>query len=87
MELWFEIKVRGILGNYEWDDKEVTILGREVRWDKKEMEYEADPKHPRLFLEHFGLDKATKFNFIMGIKGTGKTGWTVKKWMRRRLRS
>ena len=32
MESWFEIKVRAILGPDQEDNKEVTILGRIVRW-------------------------------------------------------
>ena len=33
MKGWFEIKLRGILGPDEGDDKEVTILGRIVKWE------------------------------------------------------
>ena len=43
MEGWFEIKVRGIRGPESKDDKEVTILGRTVRWGENGIEYEADP--------------------------------------------
>ena len=32
MESWFEIKVRGVLGPDPGDQKEVTILGRQVVW-------------------------------------------------------
>ena len=32
MSDWFEIKVRAKLGPKDDDDKEVTILGRTVRW-------------------------------------------------------
>ena len=55
MKAWFEIKVRAILGPQDKDDKEVVILGRVVRWTDKGIEYEADPKHRRLILEHFGI--------------------------------
>ena len=59
METWFEIKLRGILGPDDWDDKGTTILGRKVRWGKDGIRYEADEKHRELVLEHFGFnDKA-----------------------------
>ena len=45
---WFEIKVRGMLGQDEKDDKEIIILGRTLRWTKDGLEYEADPKHRRM---------------------------------------
>ena len=32
MKAWFEIKVRARLGPEDRDDKDVTILGRTVRW-------------------------------------------------------
>ena len=35
------------------DDKEVTILGRQVRVTEEGIEYEADPKHRKIMLEHF----------------------------------
>ena len=39
-----------------WDDKHVVILGRHVRWIADGIEYEADPKHRKLIMEHFGFD-------------------------------
>eukprot|EP00973_Karenia_brevis_P054552 7580723-Karenia_brevis.AAC.1 len=48
MKSWFEIKVRATLGPEEGDDKEVTILGRLVKWTNDGIEYEADPKHRKL---------------------------------------
>ena len=57
---WFEIKVRGFMGNNKTDDKEVTILGRIVRWCHDGIEYEADPKHRQIVLEHFGFDETTR---------------------------
>eukprot|EP00973_Karenia_brevis_P025462 3514263-Karenia_brevis.AAC.1 len=50
MESWLEIKVRAVLGPEEKDDKEVTTLGRLVRWTLEGTEYEADPKHRTLIL-------------------------------------
>ncbi len=52
---WLEIKVRGMLGHDEKDDKEIIILGRTLRWTQDGLEYEADPKHRKMILEHFGI--------------------------------
>eukprot|EP00973_Karenia_brevis_P039737 5484695-Karenia_brevis.AAC.1 len=35
MKEWFEMKVRAVLGPDPGDDKEVTILGRMVRWTEE----------------------------------------------------
>eukprot|EP00973_Karenia_brevis_P019452 2668664-Karenia_brevis.AAC.1 len=60
MESWFEIKVRAVLGPEPKDDKDVTILGRMVRWKEGGIEYEADPKHRKVILEYFGSSSSTK---------------------------
>eukprot|EP00973_Karenia_brevis_P071705 9963982-Karenia_brevis.AAC.1 len=60
MESWFEIKVRAVLGPEEKDDKEVTILGRFVRWTDEGIEYEADPKHRSIILEYLGFNSKAK---------------------------
>ena len=51
----FEVKVRAVLGGDSADDKEVTVLGRTVRWRSWGLEYEADERHRRVLLEKFGL--------------------------------
>eukprot|EP00973_Karenia_brevis_P076822 10668793-Karenia_brevis.AAC.1 len=66
MKSWFEIKVRAVLGPEEGDDKEVTILGRSVRWTNEGIEYEADPKHRRLILKYCGFNEKTK---SIGVNG------------------
>eukprot|EP00973_Karenia_brevis_P059194 8241984-Karenia_brevis.AAC.1 len=66
MMSWFEMKVRAVLGPEESDDKEVTILGRLVRWTKEGIEYEADPKHRRSILEYFGFNEKTRPSGING---------------------
>ena len=53
MASWFDIKVRGMLGPDRDDDKEVTFLGRTVRWTDEGIEYEADMKHRTKVLEYF----------------------------------
>lgn len=57
MRSWFEIKLRATLGSEEGDDKHVVILGRHVRLTEKDIEYEADPKHRKLIMDHFGFDE------------------------------
>ena len=56
----FDIKVRATLGPEQLDDKEVTMLGRLVRWTGVGLEMEADPKHRRLVLEGVGLSAESK---------------------------
>eukprot|EP00973_Karenia_brevis_P014823 2023223-Karenia_brevis.AAC.1 len=68
MESWFEIKVRAVLGPEEKDDKEVTILGRLIRWTDEGVEYEADPKHRSIILEYFGFNEKTKPSMVNGDK-------------------
>ena len=60
MEGWFEVKLRGLLGPEAKDDKEVTILGRIIRWKCWGIEYEADSRHRKLIIEHFGFDGRTR---------------------------
>ena len=57
MQSWFEVKVRALLRPEDGDDKHAIILGRHVRWTAGGIEYEADPKHRKLIMEHFGFDE------------------------------
>eukprot|EP00973_Karenia_brevis_P007994 1084188-Karenia_brevis.AAC.1 len=52
--------MRAILGPDDWDDKEVTILGRMLQWVEEGIEYEADPKHRKMIMEYFGFNEKTK---------------------------
>ncbi len=70
MRSWFEIKVRALLGPDEGDDKHVVILGRHVRWTAEGIEYEADPKHRKLIMEHFGFDEESS-----GLVFNGEKDW------------
>ena len=56
----FEVKVRAVLGPEDQDDKEVVVLGRQVRWQDWGLEYEADPRHRRVLLERFGFTEECK---------------------------
>ena len=70
MKNWFEIKVRALLGPEDGDDKHVVILGRHVRWTANGLEYEADPKHRKLIMEHFGFDEDSS-----GLVYNGEKDW------------
>ena len=56
----FEVKVRAMLGMDKRDDKKITILGRIVRWTRKGIEYEADPRHRTKVMEYFGFNNESK---------------------------
>ena len=60
MKGWFDVKLRGILGPEEGDDKEVTILGRVVSWKDWGIEYKADPNLRKRLLEQMGFDSSTR---------------------------
>ena len=55
MEGWYEIKMRGIMGSAPEEIKEITILGRTVKWVTGGIEYEADRKHLEELLKETGL--------------------------------
>ena len=60
MREWYESKDRGIMGSAEGEIKEVTILGRLLRWTADGLEYEADPKHVSDLMEAEGLEEDSK---------------------------
>ena len=68
MKSWFEIKVRALLGPEEGDDKSIVLLARHVRWTAEGIEYEADPKHRKLIMEHFGFDDESSHLVFNGGK-------------------
>ena len=74
MKKWFDVKVRARLGPQKDDDKEITILGRTVRWEKWGIEYEADPKHREIVMGYFGFDEKSK-----GWTSNGKADEAEKK--------
>ena len=55
MEDWYSVKFRGIMGSGANDVKEVTILGRKLRWTEDGLEYEADPRHRLEVMKMTGL--------------------------------
>ena len=68
MKSWFEIKVRALLWPEEGDNKHVVILGRHVRWTADGIVYEADLKHRKLIMEHFGFDDESSHLVFNGEK-------------------
>ncbi len=71
MHEWFEIKVRGRLGPEECDDKELTVIGRIVRWRTWGIEYSADPRHREEVMKHFGFTaKSNSLNTTGKIEET-----------------
>jgi len=59
MQSWYDIKLRGILGDGKGEVKEVTILSRILRITKRGVEYEVDPKHRLAILDYFGFGENT----------------------------
>ena len=60
MRSWWYLKLRGILGSGDSDDKELTLLNRTRRWHGDSLEYEADPRHAREIIEQLGLQEDSK---------------------------
>ena len=75
MGKWFDIKIRGMLGPEERDDKEIVILGRTVRYVKEGIEYEADKRHREMILEAFGLSEGSKGSSVNGDKSKREEIW------------
>ena len=78
MGSWFDIKVRAMLGGDSGDDKEVTILGRIVRWGEKGIEYEADPQHRKKVLEYFGFESNARKLSSNGEKSEKEEEWELE---------
>ena len=50
----------GLLGPENKDMKEIVILGRVVRWTADGVEFEADPRHRKVLMKHFGFEEGVK---------------------------
>ena len=57
---WYEINVRGILGDDTEYTKDITILNILVKVTKEGLEYKADPKHVRFIYEKMGIGEDAK---------------------------
>ena len=60
MESWWDIKLRGIVGDSPEDDKTITILNRVFHWDGETLTLKADSKHLRAILEAFDLSEESR---------------------------
>ena len=56
----YEIKLRGVMGSGDGEDKKISILNRELRWDGKKLVVEADPEHAQKIVEAMGLQSGSK---------------------------
>ena len=69
------VKIRGVLGPDPADTHEIVCLNRIVRWctdaaGHERIEYECDPRHQQLVVEHLGLAaQRTKPVTTPGVKG------------------
>jgi len=76
MREWYEIKVRGTIGDEPGDDSEMTILNRRVEWKDGVITYEADSKHAKVIIEEMGVQDDSK-GLEMPIEREELTeGWT-----------
>ena len=55
----FEVEARGRLGTSPQDQQEVRILNRLTRVTPRGYEWEPDPRHAELIIQHMGLSGAT----------------------------
>ena len=78
MASWFTIKVRGIMGDGANDTKEIVILGRVVRWKEWGIEYEADPKHRTMIMDHFGFEEGSRALSCNGDKKEAEEEWELE---------
>jgi len=60
MEEWYDVKLRGVMGSAGDEVKEITILGRTVRWTTEGIEYEADGRHREELMKECGLKEDSK---------------------------
>ena len=56
MEAAYEVKIRGILGPEEGDDKRIEILNRIVEWGADGIRYEGGPRHAEAIIKAMGVD-------------------------------
>ena len=68
----YELKIRGRLGSGPGDCKEMDILGRIIKLESRGCTWQADPRHRKLVIEHFGFNERTKALTTTGNKSTSK---------------
>jgi hypothetical protein len=60
MREWYDLKLRGVLGDGPSDEKRMVILNRIIEWDGKKLTYKADPRHAQMIIEAMGLKSDSK---------------------------
>ena len=68
MEKEYDIKNRGTLVPSEGDVKKIDILGRVLKYTPSGITWQADPRHRKMILEHFGFNEQTKSVTKNGVK-------------------
>ena len=56
------------MGKDSYDDKEVIILGRIVKWKEGGLEYEADPIYRSEVMKYFGFEEDSRALTVNGDK-------------------
>ena len=57
---WYDIKVRGRVGDNHEDAKAIAILNRKLVWDGEKLVYTADTKHADKIMEDMGIEVGSK---------------------------
>ena len=60
MGQWYDLTVRGVVGDDDGDDKEVTIFNRTLKHTGDGLEYSADPRHEREIRAEFSIGCESK---------------------------
>ena len=72
MRDWYEIKVRGRLGEDSEDDKDIVILNRRLEVAEDGLLYRADPKHVQILVKELGLEAESKGTDAASARDEGK---------------
>ena len=67
----YKLKLRGTLGPDSWDDQEITLLNRVLRWTSSGIIYEADPRHAEMTISALGLQDSKPVG-TPGVKPSGQ---------------
>ena len=52
----FELKLKGIIGPGDNDQKQMRVLNRVITWDSRGITYEADQRHAEIIIKTLGLE-------------------------------
>ena len=66
-----ENQVRDKLNQLDEDHKEVTFLGRKIRWTEEGIEVEADPKHVDILLKEWEMEDCKACDTPIGNEPEG----------------